>query len=347
MKKILAVLSLLVVCMAMLTACGSKEEENKTWKACLITSTPRGNEFTDLIWSGLEDLEEEGWEVKCIETQETGEITEQVRAMVDEDYDIIYTQGDDVMTECKNLMDEVRETHPDTWFVFLDTYEKTDYENTCAVTIDPFEACFIAGYVAANTTETGAIGLMLPMDSAIMDRFEYGYYAGVDYANANCGTNATVYMAKTNTWTDTTLGYEATKQLVSTHKDIDVCIQAAYISGYGVIQACSDLEIKCIGVDDWQGDIDPCVFWSAVKSMNIAVYQSAHSIMDGEDIGRAKEYNLADGGAAYADVDLDNLKDGLADAVVQLKDDIISGKVDVFANGYEDWRETNFDQEGE
>ena len=355
MKKLLAVLLSLLMVLS-LTACGgggneggggNDEPTEKQWSAVFITSTPRGNEFTDLIWSGCEQLGKEGWKVDCIETFETAEITEQVRASVANGYDVIYTQGDDVMTECKNLMEEIRETNPDTWFVFLDTYEKTDFDHTVAVTIDPFEACFIAGYVAAYQSESHELGLMCPMDSAIMDRFEYGYYAGADYADAEGGMTSTWHKAKTNTWTDTTLGYEATNTLVGNYPNIDVIVQCAYISGYGVIQACADAGIPCIGVDDWQGDIDPIVFWSAIKSMDVAVYQTGKKIEAGEDIPKAVEYDLDAGGYAYADVDLPNLKEGLADKVVQLKEDIIAKKVDVFAGEYEVWRETNFDQAGE
>ena len=349
MRKILSIIAMVLVSALLVTACGQKPDENnaadsnsadKTWKACFVTSTPRGNEFTDLIWSGLVRLEEEGWEIKCIETFEQAEQAEQIRAMCSDGYDIIYTLGDDVMATCKEMANDINDLFPSAHFVFLDTYEKTEFPNTCAVTIDPFEACFIAGFVAANKTESGDIGLMLPLDNPIMRRFEYGYKAGVDYAN----TGAQVIKAYTNDWSDTTKGYESTMALVQNYPDIDVLIQAAYISGYGVIQACADMQLPCIGVDDWQGDIDPVVFWSAVKSMDVAVYKTAHMIFDCETLPFALEFDLASGGLAYIDVDLDNLTPELAAAVVQLKDDIIAGKVDVFAGEYEEWRETNFDQ---
>jgi basic membrane protein A len=347
MKKLITVL--LVISMLFLGACGGGNDNNnepdteKVWKAAFVTSTPRGNEFTDLIWSGFTQLEGEGWEVKCIETFETAEQSEQIRSLCADGYDIIYTQGDDVMTTCKDMMDELNEAYPDTWFIFLDTYEATDFPHTSAVTIDPFEACFIAGFVAANKTTTKHIGLMLPLDTPIMQRFEYGYYAGVDYAN----NGSTVTKAYTNDWSDTTKGYESLMALIQNYPDIDVVIQAAYISGYGVIQACADAKIPCIGVDDWQGDIDPIVFWSAVKSMDVAVYYTAKDIQEGKELDKAIEFNLADGGKAYDDRDLANLSDELAAEVVQLKDDIIAGKVDVFANGYEEWRVTNTNQSGE
>ncbi len=355
MKKPVQLIAVVLLLMLLFTACGSPStdgdgkgtDQPAALKACFITSTPRGNEFTDLIWSGFLQLEEEGWEVKCIETFETAEQAEQIRSMCQEGYSLVYTQGDDVMTTAKDMMDELNEQYPDTYFIFLDTYAKTEYPNTVAVTIDPFEACFIAGYVAACKSETGEIGLMMPLDTPIMRRFEYGYYAGIDYANAQNGTSAKMTKAYTNDWVDTTKGYESTIALISNYPSIDVIVQCAYISGYGAIQACADKNVPCIGVDDWQGDINPIVFWSAVKSMDVAVYQTAQMWKNGEELPFAMEFDLAAGGLAYAEVDLPNLGDELSAKVVQLKDDIISGQVDVFAGAYEEWRETNFDQSGE
>lgn len=344
MKKVISLFLGMLFVLGIAVTASFAEDVNK---AALITSTPRGNEFTDLIWSGFLQLEAEGWEVKCIETFETAEQAEQIRAMAAEGYDLIYTQGDDVMTTAKDMMDELNELYPDTRFIFLDTYAKTEFPNTSAVTIDPYESCFIAGFVAASKTESGLIGLMLPLDTPIMRRFEYGYYAGIDYANQTNGTDVKVIKAYTNDWYDTTKGYESTIALAKNNPTMDVLFQSAYVSGYGVISACADLKLPCIGVDDWQGDIDPIVFWSAIKSMDVAVYKTAHMWLDGEELPFAIEFDLNAGGKAYADVDLPNLGDELAETVVQLKDDIIAGKVDIFAGKYEEWRETNFDQSGE
>lgn len=344
MKKVISLFLVMLFVLGIAVTASFAEDVNK---AALITSTPRGNEFTDLIWSGFLQLEAEGWEVKCIETFETAEQAEQIRAMAAEGYDLIYTQGDDVMTTAKDMMDELNELYPETRFIFLDTYAKTEFPNTSAVTIDPYESCFIAGFVAASKTESGLVGLMLPLDTPIMRRFEYGYYAGIDYANQINGTDVKVIKAYTNDWYDTTKGYESTIALAKNNPTMDVLFQTAYVSGYGVISACADLKLPCIGVDDWQGDIDPIVFWSAIKSMDVAVYKTAHMWLDGEELPFAIEFDLNAGGKAYADVDLPNLGDELAETVVQLKDDIIAGKVDIFAGKYEEWRETNFDQSGE
>ncbi len=351
MSKKLRIFSLLLAIAIIFTACGQPSapaegepaNEDQKYKAAFITSTPRGNEFIDLIWSGFQKLEtEKGWEIKCIETFETAEQAEQIRALCADGYNLIYTNGDDVMMSVHDLKDEIAQSYPDVYFFFLDTYKPTEMPNSTTVTIDPFESCFIAGYVAANKTETGKVGLMLPLDTAIMRRFQYGYYAGIDYANKD----VEVVTGYTTDWVDTTKGYEATTAMKA-NNDIDVLFQAAYISGYGVISACADLKLPCIGVDDWQGDIDPIVFWSAIKSMDFAVTSTAEMWENKEELPPAMELNLADGGYAYAEVDMKNLSPELAEAVEKLKNDIISGEVDVFSGEYEEWRITNLIEGGE
>lgn len=307
------------------------------YKACFITSVARGNEFIDLIWEGFLSLEKEGWEVKCIECFETAEQAEQVYAMCQAGYNLIYTNGDDTKATVEDIGEELLRDYPDVHLFFLDTYEEPQIDNATSVTIDPFESCFVAGYVAALTTEKDLIGIMEPLDTAIMQRFEYGYYAGIEYANRTEGLNKTWITAYTNSWNDTTKGYEAAVAMNSNY-DIDTLIHCAYISGYGVISACADLGLKCVGVDGWQGYIDPCVFWSALKSMDVAVYKTAHSWMNGEELGAALEYGVRSGGNAYYEPDLKNLPADVAEKVVALKESIMNGTVDVFENGYEDWR---------
>ena len=313
------------------------------YKAAFITSTARGNEFIDLIWEGFLKLEEEGWEVKCIETFEAAEQAEQVYAMCQEGYNLIYTQGDDVKQAVEDLGTDLTEAYPDVHFFFLDTYSPPAVDHATSVTIDPFEACFIAGYLVAITTEKDTIGIMMPLDDALMKRFEYGYYAGIDYANKTEGLNKKYVKAYTNSWNDTTKGYEAAVAMNSNY-DIDTIIHCAYISGYGTISACSDLGLRCVGVDGWQGYLDDCVFWSAIKSMDVAVIKTAHAWLNGEDIGTAVEYSVHSGGKAYDDRDLENLDEDVKAKVLDLEEKIISGEVDVFSDGYEEYRVTDNNQ---
>ena len=103
-KKLIGMMLVLAMMASLLTACGksnsssdsnsakkakSESSENltsdgKAKKACYITNSPLGNDFTDSIWSGFQAMKDKGWEVKSIEVSEEGEYAEQIRAMAAE-----------------------------------------------------------------------------------------------------------------------------------------------------------------------------------------------------------------------------------------------------------------------
>ena len=99
-------------------------EVNK--KACFITNMTLGNDFTDLIWAGIQKLESEGWTVKCIEMTESGEFADQIRAMAAEGYDVMFTFADDVSNVAVELAPELAKSYPNLHIFLLDTYMEQD-----------------------------------------------------------------------------------------------------------------------------------------------------------------------------------------------------------------------------
>ena len=307
-------------------------EDGIAKKACLITTTPLGNDFTDLIWSGFQELEKKGWEVKVIEVSEASEYPEQIRAMAAQGYTAMFTMFDELSTVALELSDELAENYPDLHIFMLDTYMEHDKKNATSVSVDPFESSFVAGYVAANMTEKDIVGWIGHKDILKVQRFRDGYTAGVNYAN----NGKTVISAFTGDPFDPVKGQETAKTMIQ-NNDVDIIYQSAYLGGPGVISACAEAGIKVIGVDDWQGDIDPAVFWSAVKSMDIAVISLAEDHAAGKEFETSVDFDLSSGGAVYDERDEKNIPEELLVKVNQLIDDIKSGKIDVY-EGFEQYR---------
>lgn len=365
-KRIMASLLVLAMTVSALTACGSSQttetkaeettaaateaateaeteaateaeteaetEAAAAKKACYITNSPLGNEFTDSIWSGFQAMQDKGWEVKCIEVSEEGEYAEQIRAMADEGYTAIFTMLDEVSDVALGLADELGEEYPDLHIFMLDTYMEHDKPNCTSISVDPFESSFIAGFVAANMTETGTVGWIGHSDILKIWRFRDGFKAGVAYANN--GTE--VVTAFTGDYKDPVKGQETAKAMIGEYP-VDIIYQCNYLGGSGVISACADAGIKCIGVDDWQGDIDECVFWSAIKAMNVAVESILQDVDDGREFPTALNFDLSSGGRAYDDRDWDNIPAELQDKVTELINGIKSGEVDVY-EGFDEYR---------
>ena len=114
-------------------------------------------------------------------------------------------------------------------------------------------------------------------------------------------------------------------------------IQSLDLSGLGIIKACDEKQIPCIGVDDWQGDKGEMVFWNTIKAMDNMVYTVANMWYDGEDLPAQMAFNMASGNIPYDERDLENLPDELREEVLALCDGILDGSVDVFAGGYEEY----------
>ena len=336
MKKRIAMLLVLVLACTLM-ACGQKESQNENRqdagresaekKACFITAYARGNDFIDMIWDGFTQLESEGWTVSCIEALDAAEYEEDIRAMAGEGYDVVMLFGGELISVGVDLSDELAESNPNLHLFMLDIDEDYQKDNITSVSVDPFESSFVAGYVAAMTTETGTVGIIMHHDTPTMLRFSEGFYAGIAYADN--GTQSV--LAITGDAEDVTLSNEAALTMIENYP-VDIIYQVCYTAGTGVITACAEKGIRAIGVDDWQGYIDDCVFWSALKPMDIAVSGVAKMYEEGEALPGRLNYNISYGCKVYDDRDFEKLPGELQDSVAALIDGIKDGTIDVYEN---------------
>ena len=294
-------------------------EEAKSTMAAMIISIPQGDPFLDLAYDGVEKLGEEyGIETKVIEALEKSEYSEQVRAMAEAGADPIYVVWDDLATEAIKIAPEF----PDTDFIVVDCYATSDLDNVKTIVVEPQEAAFLAGVVAANTTESGQVAWLGSTDQPVINKFRVGYEAGIKYADKGV-TCESLYIGDAN---DPNKGSELAKQVIE--KGADVVMHSANMAGLGVIRACQEMGVKAIGADEWQGAIDEnTVIWSALKDITGAVYEAGKSSLDGEFTGGMDVYNAASGAALYDQRDYDKLSDELKAIVDEAKEKLISGEI--------------------
>lgn len=355
MKKVLALVLALTMCLTGLVGCtktdkaadsGSKKDastgekqtaEGVNKKACFITNMALGNDFTDLIWAGIEKLKDEGWEVQCVETTESAEFADQIRSLAGDGFDVMFTFADDVSTVAVELAPELEEAYPNLHIFMLDTYMEQDAPNCTSVAVDTFESSFVAGYVAAASTKVGKVGWIGHTDMFKITRFRDGFIAGVQYYNKVNDTKIEYVSAFTGDWNDPVKGYETGVSMIDTY-GVDVIYQCNYNGGPGVIQACAEKGIKCIGVDDWQGDLDKCVFWSAIKSMDVATYTLATSYQSGEvKYGAFQNFDISTGAKVYDERDEANVSKETLEAVKDIMAKITDGSLDIY-EGFDDYR---------
>ena len=287
----------------------------------LLIPSPVGDPFIALCVKGLQRLaDEEGAELKIVETLDKAEYEDQVRAMADMGYNPVYTMWGDLSEIALRLAPEYKDTD----FVLCDVYMETNEPNVSSVSVDPSESSFIAGVVAANNTEKKKVGFIAHADRPVSRKYRDGFIHGVHYVDPSIQ----VSVAYVGNDQDPVKGQEVAKLMIQ-NEGVDLIFQSASRSGLGVIAGCDELNVKCIGSDDYQGDVGKSVIWSALKPIDEALYKEGKASFGGTFEGGDKEYGLAQDLPMYTQQEFDKLTPELQETVEKVTKDIKAGTIDV------------------
>ena len=321
MKKYLSLVMALVLSLTAL-CCGAALADDAGTMAVLVPCSV-GDPFVALCLRGMEKLEADtGRELRVIETYDKAEYEDQVCSMAELGANPIYCMWGDLSEVAINHAAD----YPDTTFILTDVYLKTDAPNISSLSVDPYGASFSGGYRAAKKSEVGLVGFIAHADRAVSRRYRDGYVAGVEYANEKLGKNVQVQVAYVGTDQDPVKGSETAIQMIEESK-VDVIFQSASLSGMGVISACQEKGVACIGADDYQGDEADVVFWSVLKPFDEVLYNEGLSVVEGTFTAGDKNMGAAQGIALYDDRDFEALDDETKAEVTQIVQDIVDGKI--------------------
>lgn len=309
MKKRIMALLLAGALVFSLTACGSKKEADKTegtpneteetapeestaegvdYSVAMVTDTGGVNDqsFNQSAWEGLQNLEKNtGAKIAYLESTQETDYAPNLDKLVDDGTNLVWGVGfamaDSIIT--------ASETNPDVNFAIIDNaYEETP-ANVTGVMFRAQEPSFVVGYVAGLTTKTDKVGFVGGMTGNIIDQFEYGYRAGVDYAAAELGKTITVDVQYADSFTDSAKGKAIATRMFT--EGSDIVFHAAGGVGVGVIEAAKEANKFAIGVDRDQAYLAPeNVLTSALKLVNVAVELVSTEALNGTEIG-GKTYN--------------------------------------------------------
>jgi len=303
-------------------SCGEKEtssKEESSEQIALLIPSPVGDPFIALCVRGLEKLAEEtGADLKIIEALDKAEYEDQVRAMAELGSNPIYCMWGDL----SEIALEVANEYPDTTFILADVYMATDEPNVSSISVDPYASAFIAGYVAANESDKKNVGFIAHADRPVSRRYRDGFKSGVRYFDPSIKMNV-AYIGNDQ---DPVKGQEVAKLMIQ-NNGVDIIFQSASRSGLGVIAGCEEMGVKCIGSDDYQGDISEYVFWSALKPFDEALYTEGKTVFDKTFVSGDKAYGLNDGLAMYDQRDFNDLSDTVKANVLDIEKGIKDGSL--------------------
>ncbi len=196
----------------------------------------------------------------------------------------------------KDAVERVAPQFPNTKFIFIDGSIK-GIPNVESYIFDQQQGGFLVGYIAAAMSKTGKVGAVCGMPIPPVNSYLYGYKAGVETYDVLHGKNVQVISGYVGSFDDPSAGKDMTESQISAGADI--VFQLAGLSGLGVIDAMRN-EPKgyfAIGADQDQDYLAPGhVLVSAIKRVDIGVFDGIKSVIDGTFKGKTFTLSLNNGG---------------------------------------------------
>jgi basic membrane protein A len=207
-----------------------------------------------------------------------------------------YTYGDAVTAIAKK--------YPKTTFGLVDSV--VDTPNVDSMVFATEQSSYLAGVAAALKTKTDKVGFIGGVHNALIGTFDAGFAQGVKDTNpAVKVTPQYLYETDTKGFNDPTSAQSKAQGMLDS--GIDVIYSAAGLSGDGSIQAVAGKTgAWAIGVDSDQYT-DPAlskyknsILTSAIKNVDVAVYDLIKSVHAGTPKTGTNNYDLANGGVSLS-----------------------------------------------
>jgi basic membrane protein A len=339
-KKLLAVLSLLIIAAFVLVACApaAPEEpeapEAPAIKACQVTDTGGIDDksFNATAWKGVEDaVAEFNVEGKFLESQQQSDYEKNLNAFIEEGCDLIIPVG----FLLADATVAAAEANPDMLFSIIDV-GWLEAPNIQGQAFQTDEAAFMAGYLAAGVSKTGKLGtfggIQIPTVTIFMDGFALGaahyneiHGTSVEVLGWDIGTQTGLF---TNNFESLEDGRLMGEQLMD--EGVDIIMPVAGPVGLGTAAAVQERgDAYIVGVDnDWAvvneayADI---TLTSVMKFMDVTTFNAIKSVVDGTFEAGLIMGTLENGGVGLADyhelagmvsADLQAEIDGLAAQII-------------------------------
>ena len=197
MKKIVSLITVLVMAACSLVGCGGKSDNaanDDALKITMVTSVGgvTDGSFNQSAWEGLKKAEKNlGANVSYIESKQEADYVTNLEQAVDGKNDLIIATGFPMQ---QALLDAAN-NYPDQKFAIVDVdYGDKTPENVVCISFDEAQSGYVVGLVAGKMTKTNTVGFVGGMDNVVVQKFQAGYEAGVKAANPNAKIYQTEYL---------------------------------------------------------------------------------------------------------------------------------------------------------
>jgi len=336
-KKLLALLGLLLVFALVLTACGSQAAEpveevtaEEPISVGVFVSDSFGDRaFFDIALGGIDAIEKDfGVTTNKYEGKlDNDNFTTLLTSAANTD-DIVFVLG----FEAIDAMFEAAPKNPDTLYVFLDAVLGSP--DVVSLGYKDHEGAFLAGALGGLLTvepdwkfinEDKVIGYVGGVDSPVMQRALWGYEQGLKYTLPD-GVVEHIFVGS---WVDPAKGKEANLALIEKGSEINFAY--AGLTGEGGFSAAKDgAEMWVIGGGFDQRWLAPDnTIASLMKAVDVSIYELTDMFIKGE-LKKGTDFNwgVAERGV-YLVMSEDLLPEDVIAEVSAIQDKVASGEITV------------------
>jgi basic membrane protein A and related proteins len=306
-RKFGLALSLVLAAGTLLGACGAKDEgekggdtDKKSLKVGMVTDagTIDDKSFNQGTWEGILKAKEElGIQEKYLKPAGTteAEYLKEIGNLYDAGYNFIVTPG----FKFETAVFQAQDKYEDAKFVIIDgnphsgDFNPVVKDNTVAIFFAEHESGFLAGVAAAVELKEGEAGFIGGMEIPAVQKFNWGFQQGVQYANENLGTNVTMKAENVlyqGSFDNVAAGGQIAAQMYD--RGVDVIFTAAGGVGVGAIneaktRAGAGEKVWIVGVDVdqyadgiYEGE-KSIILTSAMKKLGQASFDMIKQELDG------------------------------------------------------------------
>jgi basic membrane protein A len=352
-KALAAMLALALVA----AACGDDDDDSEAsgdggggsdFTACQVTDTGGVDDksFNQTAYKGLQDAADElDFEPDFLESQSEADFAPNIQAFLDQGCDLIVTVG----FLLGDATASAAEANPDQLFAIVDNdlfdteaEEDRNFDNVAELVFSTDQAAFLAGYVAAATSETGTVGTYGGINIPTVNIFMKGFELGIDQYNTDNGTDVQLIGWSneqndglfTGDFEDESKGRANTETLID--QGADIIMPVAGPVGLGSIAAIeargSDTKLIWVDTDGCVSVEESCGMFltSVMKNMDVAVRDVAVAASEDTFEGGTNEGTLENDGvgiAPFHDFDAD-VPQEVKDRLEELREQIIAGDIE-------------------
>lgn len=286
-------------------------EGESDFLACEVTDTGGvdDNSFNENAFSGLQEAADEvGFEPVVLESQSDADFEPNINALLEEGCDLIVTVG----FLLGDATEAAAQANPDTNFAIVDYAYETEYENLLGLTYATDQAAFLAGYVAADQTESGTVGTYGGLNIPTVTIFMKGFEAGIQYYNEQNGTDVKLVGWSTadddglftGDFEDLSKGRQTTESLLD--QGADIILPVAGPVGQGSIEAIraggDAAKLIWVDTDGCESVADACDLFltSVMKNFDVSVNDAVTAAANGEFEGGVYSGTLENDGVELA-----------------------------------------------